>query len=68
MNTIALITGIIGLIEPLGKFYRSLVDQARQNAELTPEQEAEFQKRLDAAFASPHWQVQPDPTSTTDTR
>lgn len=28
---------------------------ARQTGELTPEQDAEFQAKLDATFASPEW-------------
>lgn len=30
-------------------------ERARQSAEWTPEQDREFDARMDAAFGSPHW-------------
>lgn len=54
--TAALIPLIISSISELTKLFHKTVEAARQNAELTPEQEAEWQAKLQTALAKPEWQ------------
>lgn len=41
------------------KLVNSLIARAKQNAELTPEQEAEVDKRHKELMSQAHWQVEP---------
>lgn len=54
--TAALIPLIVSSIAELSKLFHRTVDAAKQNAELTPEQEAEWQAKFQAALAKPEWQ------------
>lgn len=54
--TAALIPLIISSISELSKLFHKTVEAAKQNAELTPQQEAEFQEKLKTALARPEWQ------------
>ena len=51
------IAALISTISQLTQLAQSVIHTAKQNAELTPEQEAEFQSRLAEAQASPAWQL-----------
>jgi hypothetical protein len=54
--TAALIPLIISSISELSKLFHKTVEAAKQNAELTPQQEAEFQAKFQAALIKPEWQ------------
>lgn len=56
METLAIISTSLSLAEHLYEYITSLVNTAKQDAELTPEQEAEIDARMAATFASPAWQ------------
>ena len=60
MNAAAIV-GIVSAIEALVKLYGSTVAAAKQDQELTPEQEAAFQAKLSEMFASPAWQIAEEP-------
>lgn len=49
----AAIDGAIALINLINKSR----EEARRAGTLTPEQDAEFDARLQASFLAPHWQV-----------
>ena len=54
------IAALISTISQLTQLAQSVIQTAKQNAELTPEQEALFQASLAAAQASPAWQPRLD--------
>lgn len=56
MNTYQIILSIIGSIATLQDLVMKIMETARQNAELTPEQDIELDERLKEMFAKPHWQ------------
>jgi hypothetical protein len=53
----------LGAVEAAVNLFNKLRATARQNAELTPEQEAELDARIKAATAAEHWRPEsPAPT------
>lgn len=55
METLLLISGSIALLEKLVPYIQGLMDRAKQDAEMTPEQEAEFNAKLETLFGQPQW-------------
>jgi hypothetical protein len=55
METLLLISGSIALLEKLVPYIQGLLTRAKQDAEMTPEQEAEFNVRLETLFGQPQW-------------
>lgn len=56
---IALLPTLLSGIREAVTVINSIRAAARQTGELTPEQDAEFQAKLDAMFASPEWEPRP---------
>lgn len=62
-NLASLIPALLTLAMEVMKRYPELVSIAKQNGELTPEQEADFDKRRAEAYASSRWQPTDTPPS-----
>ncbi len=63
MNAAA-IAAALAAVEALMKLIPQWIESARAKGELTAEQEADFQKRQDAVFASPYSQPEQRPDAT----
>lgn len=58
----ALIPALLTLALEVMRRWPELIKIARQNGEMTAEQEAEFDKRRNEAYAKSHWQPTDTPT------
>lgn len=63
MEPISFILGALSILTAANKLYLTLVDTYRRRRELTPEQEAEIQKKYEEIWAQPHHRIDPDPTT-----
>lgn len=63
MNTASIIAALLNLAFDLLRRVDELRAIAKQNGELTPEQEADFDKRRAEAYAKSHWQPSDTPPS-----
>ena len=55
-SVITIIPSVLSAIAELTKLYHETMRAAKQNAELTTEQEAAFQQRWEAIRSKPEWQ------------
>ena len=58
MQALAIISGLIPVVNNLILLIAKWRDAAKQSKELTPEQEAALDAQLDTMFKSAHWLVQ----------
>jgi len=59
MGTFEAVMLALGAAERIVALIGKLRERAKQNAEWTPEQEAEFENRWSTIRQSPHWQIDP---------
>lgn len=65
MGTAEAILLAIGAASQLAKLIESLISKAKQDHELTPEEEAAIDTAKAALYSQSHWQVRPDPSGST---
>ena len=59
MEAIVIINGLLPIISNAVALIQKIRETARQNSELTPEQDAELDARLEVIFRKAHWKREP---------